>query len=104
MKCRWILTWKEVDEESKNPHQHQHPKFKPKARLVVLGYTDPDLAEIPRDSPTMTKLSRMLILQLVASKAWNLESFDVKTAFLRGSEEGHRLLGLEPTAEFSTEA
>ena len=100
MKCRWILTWKEVDEESKNPHQHQHPKFKPKARLVVLGYTDPDLAEIPRDSPTMTKLSRMLILQLVASKAWNLESFDVKTAFLRGSEEGHRLLGLEPTAEF----
>lgn len=101
MKCRWILTWKEVDEENNgtNQHQHQHPKFKPKARLVVLGYTDPNLAEIPRDSPTMTKLSRMLILQLVASKAWNIESFDVKTAFLRGSEEGHRLLGLEPTPE-----
>ncbi len=100
MKCRWILTWKEVDEEtSKNQHQHQHPKFKPKARLVVLGYTDPNLADIPRDSPTMTKLSRMLILQLAASKAWNIESFDVKTAFLRGSEQGSRLLGLEPTPE-----
>ena len=100
MKCRWILTWKEVDEESsKNSHQHQHPKYKPKARLVVLGYTDPDLADIPRDSPTMTKLSRMLILQLASSKKWNIESFDVKTAFLRGSEQGNRLLGLEPTPE-----
>ena len=100
MKCRWILTWKEVDEDkSKNLHQHQHPKFQPKARLVVLGYTDPNLESIPRDSPTMTKLSRMLILQIVASKAWQIESFDVKTAFLRGSEEGNRLLGLEPTTE-----
>ena len=100
MKCRWILTWKEVDEENvRNPHQNQHPKFKPKARLVVLGYTDPNLAEIPRDSPTMTKLSRMLILQLAASKSWNIESFDVKTAFLRGSEQGNRLLGLEPNPE-----
>ena len=100
MKCRWILTWKEVDEDtSKNQHQQQHPKFKPKARLVVLGYTDPDLADIPRDSPTMTKLSRMLILQLAASKSWSIESFDVKTAFLRGSEQGSRLLGLEPTPE-----
>ena len=100
MKCRWILTWKEIDEgSSKNLHQHQHPKFQPKARLVVLGYTDPNLEDIPRDSPTMTKLSRMLILQLVASKSWQIESFDVKTAFLRGSEEGNRLLGLEPTSE-----
>ena len=100
MRCRWILTWKEVDEENtKNLHQHQHPKFKPKARLVVLGYTDPNLADIPRDSPTMTKLSRMLILQLAASQSWNIESFDVKTAFLRGSEQGKRLLGLEPTIE-----
>ena len=52
MRCRWILTWKPVDpSEATAPNQHT-----PKARLVVLGYEDPLVHEIPRDSPTMTKL------------------------------------------------
>ena len=38
-----------------------------KARLVVLGYLDLALEEIPRDSPTLNRQSRMLILQLIAS-------------------------------------
>ena len=94
MRCRWILTWKPVDSSSEGPKQHT-----PKARLVVLGYEDPLVHEVPRDSPTMSKLSRMLILQLAASNGWNIESFDIKTAFLRGSEQGDRVLGIEPTAE-----
>ena len=94
MRCRWILTWKPVDSNSEGPKQHT-----PKARLVVLGYEDPLVHEIPRDSPTMSKLSRMLILQLAASNGWDIESFDIKTAFLRGSEQGDRVLGIEPTAE-----
>ena len=41
-----------------------------------------------------------LILQLASSKGWdNIESFDIKAAFLRGQEQGDRLLGIEPTAE-----
>ena len=98
MRCRWILTWKPTDEgdanNSKNPQQ-----YVPKARLVVLGYEDPLVHEIPRDSPTMSKLARMLILQFAASKHWNIESFDIKTAFLRGEEHSSRVLGLEPPSE-----
>eukprot|EP00435_Cladocopium_sp_Y103_P026958 s175_g6.t1 len=98
LRCRWILTWKPVDSsELKNkPNQNKHV---PKARLVVLGYEDPQVHEIPRDSPTMTKLTRMLILQTAASMGWDIESFDIRTAFLRGSETSERVLGIEPPDE-----
>ena len=96
MRCRWILTWKEVDTAGQ---EDQNPKHKPKARLVVLGYEDPQVDSIPRDSPTMSKLARMLVLQYAASKRWNIQSFDVQTAFLRGSEQSSRVLGMEPPEE-----
>ena len=95
LRSRWILTWKEVDEANyKGP-----TKYKPKARLVVLGYEDPLVDSIPRDSPTMSKMSRMLILQYASSMRWNIESFDIKTAFLRGQEQSTRILGMEPPEE-----
>ena len=94
LRCRWILTWKPVDSAEGNQTKHT-----PKARLVVLGYEDPLVHEIPRDSPTMSKLSRMLILQMAASHGWDIESFDIKTAFLRGQEHSDRVLGIEPNAE-----
>ena len=59
-----------------------------KARLVILGYEDPNLTEIPRDSPTLQKESRSLILQYCASQKWGIQSFDIKTAFLRGVPSG----------------
>ena len=40
MRARWVLTWKSTS--------------KAKARLCVLGFHDPDLAEVPRDGPTDT--------------------------------------------------
>ena len=45
MRCRWILTWKEVDPKDNPKGESQ----KPKARLVVLGFEDPLVDEIPRD-------------------------------------------------------
>ena len=99
MKCRWILTWKEIDESERKDSKIAQSQFKPKARLVVLGYTDPCIEDIPRDSPTMTKMTRMMILQFAASNNWDIESFDIKTAFLRGSEQGDRTLGIEPPPE-----
>ena len=96
MRCRWILTWKEVDEASST---NVSKKYTPKARLVVLGFEDPQVDAIPRDSPTMNKLSRTMILQLAASNAWDIQSFDIKTAFLRGSEQDNRMLGMEPPEE-----
>lgn len=97
MRCRWILTWKNLDEEeSKATGSHR----KPKARLVVLGYEDPQIDSIPRDSPTMSKLSRMFVLQTAASQKWTIESFDIKTAFLRGTDlSQERKLAIEPPKE-----
>ena len=66
------------------------------ARLVVLGFEDPMVDQIPRDSPTMSKLSRVLILQHAASLGYEIGSFDIKTAFLRGTENSQRILGIEP--------
>ena len=96
LRSRWILTWKEID----GSVQHEgSPKYKPKARLVVLGFEDPQVENIPRDSPTMNKLSRTFVLQMAASKQWTIQSFDIQTAFLRGSEQGSRILGMEPPEE-----
>jgi hypothetical protein len=49
LKSRWILTWKNLHEEDSNK-----PQRKAKARLVVLGFQDPKLCEVARDSPTLT--------------------------------------------------
>ena len=97
LRCRWILVWKPV-EPSTDADRNQPTKYKPKARLVVLGYMDPELESIPRDSPTLGRQSRMLILQMIASNRWSVKSFDIKSAFLQGTR-GDRLLGLEPVDE-----
>ena len=44
MTMRWVHTWK-VDENT--------GETKAKARLVVKGFTDPDLTEIRSESPTL---------------------------------------------------
>ena len=51
---RWILTWKE--------DLSQPSGRKPKARLVVKGFQDPDIDNLRSDSPTLTRDSRMLLL------------------------------------------
>ena len=63
MTMRWVHPWK-VDENTR--------ETKAKARLVVKGYTDPDLTEIRSESPTQSRLSRQLILQLSASRGFRL--------------------------------
>ena len=96
LRSRWILTWKDVDEIEA---QEIGKSKKAKARLVILGYEDPNLTEIPRDSPTLQKESRSLILQYSASQQWWIRSFDIKTAFLRGSRRDDRILGVDPPEE-----
>ena len=102
LRCRWILVWKPL--EGKDHHDANAPKLvthKPKARLVVLGYMDPKLTEVPRDSPTLGRQSKMIILQLIASMGWSLGSFDIKAAFLQGRPQRDRVIGLEPVAELA---
>ena len=76
-----------------------NPAPKPKARLVILGYEDPQLEMRARDSPTMGKDSRTLIFQCAASTKQKIRSFDIQTAFLRGSRQDGRILGMEPPEE-----
>lgn len=71
---------------------------KAKARLIVIGWEDPELDRVVNDAPTLTKDGRMLVLQGVASHKWPLISFDISTAFLHGKGDG-RPLGLVPTPE-----
>ena len=101
LRCRWVLTWKPIEESDRDP-QNPSKTQKAKARLVVLGYLDPKITEIPRDSPTLNRHSKMLLLQLIASKSWTLRSFDVKAAFLQGRPQSDRILGLEPVPELAT--
>ena len=72
MTIRWVRTWKVAEDTGET---------KAKARLVVKGFTDPDLTEIRSDSPTPSRLSRQLIPQIAASQGFRLRKGDVKTAF-----------------------
>eukprot|EP00971_Amphidinium_carterae_P244904 4862609-Amphidinium_carterae.2 len=65
----------------------------PKARVVLAGYADPDLATIERFSPVLTKTALHFILQIHSSShvhgvenGWSpcLCTGDVSTAFLQG--------------------
>ena len=97
LRCRWILTWKPIDPDPKYPGK----TTKAKARLVILGYLDPKLEELPRDSPTLGRHAKMLALQLIASKQWLLQSFDIRAAFLQGKAQQGRTLAIEPVIELS---
>ena len=94
LKSRWVLTWKPIDDPAPN-----QPTRKAKARLVVLGFQDPQLTEVARDSPTLTREGRHTILQTIASHQWVLSSFDIKTAFLRGKADSKNPLAMEPPVE-----
>ena len=97
LRCRWIHVWKPIEDPAEQKRLGK--KRKAKSRLVVLGYLDPELETIPRDSPTLNRQSRMLILQTIASLQWKLMSFDIKAAFLQGKTQENRIIGLEPVPE-----
>ena len=98
LRCRWVLTWKPIDNPSPED-QKVGRTSKAKARLVILGYLDPKLEELPRDSPTLGRNSKMLLLQLIASKGWQLRSLDIRAAFLQGKPQSNRVLAVEPVQE-----
>ena len=97
MRCRWLLVWKSPS-GNEEPGDLNAEGKRAKARIVVIGYEDPDIGEIPQDAPTLTKDGRGAVLQMVSSCGWSLISFDISTAFLHGKGDG-RVLGLHPTPE-----
>ena len=97
MQCRWLLTWKGPNGDEPPGELAMNGK-KAKARLVIIGYEDPDLSTIKNDSPTLSKDGRQTVLQQVSSYKWPLISFDISTAFLHGKGDG-RCLGIHPPEE-----
>ena len=82
---------------------------KPKARLIIKGYQDPDLLNLKRDSPALNNQNRNLIFSLAELFGWKIAVGDIKTAFLNGHktesernmfadppEEVRRMMGMKP--------
>ena len=90
LSSRWILTYK--------PDPNYPSGFKHKARLVVKGFQDPEIDKVSTDSPTLIRNGRMILLQIVSSLHWTVQSFDITTAFLRGKGDG-RQLAVDPVPE-----
>ena len=54
LEMRWVYTFKAVTDDAS--------KVKAKARIVVLGFSDPSLLERDTSSPALTRTSKMLLL------------------------------------------
>ena len=55
-----------------------------KARLTARGFQEED--EYPKESPTMQKYSLRTLLAIASAKGWPIETVDVKSAFLQGTQ------------------
>ena len=69
---RWVVTPKLINGE-----------WKSKARLVARGFEE-DSSKFRSDSPTCMKESIRVMLATSASCKWDVNSFDIKAAFLQG--------------------
>ena len=88
---RWVCTEKEG---------HDGMKVRHKARLVVRGFQE---AEDPRsDSPTLSKESLKLMMAIAANEGFEIQSLDVKNAYLQGSKID-RTVFVEPPADYKKE-
>ena len=71
MRMRWVLTYKDTGAA--------------KARLVLIGFEDPDLDRLVSSSPTMCRRTRQLVLQAAVQQGWKPLKGDIKSAFLQGT-------------------
>ena len=80
MKMRWVLTWKDP-----GANAPVGAKPKAKARLVILGFQDPQLGNPGHEtaSPTPSRTARQVFLTVAAHRKYTVESGDVSTAFLQ---------------------
>ena len=67
-----------------------------RARLVARGFEEK--IDVPVDSPTISKDNLRIMFVIIQSMNWELQSTDVKSAFLQGRELEREVL-LKPPAE-----
>ena len=71
MRMRWVLTTK--------------PSGEAKARLVILGYQQPNLVDVQAAAPTMNRMSRNILLMTCPNLGFRVRAGDVMSAFLQTS-------------------
>ncbi|CAE7345527.1 GIP [Symbiodinium sp. KB8] len=97
LRMRWVLTFKSAGSDTANAG-----KMKAKARIVILGFSDPHLLEVETASPAMSRLSRQLFLQMCSTRRWRALKADVKSAFLQAeSPQRDRQVYARPIAELA---
>ena len=69
---RWVVTPKLID-----------GLWSTKARLVARGFEE-DKSELRTDSPTCMRETVKVVLTMAVSNQWNINSIDIKAAFLQG--------------------
>ena len=57
-----------------------------KARLVARGFEEMNTQDLPKDSPTCASESLKMIMAVICQNKWQLNSMDIKAAFLQGKE------------------
>ena len=77
MRMRWVLVLKGTDTPG---------RVKAKARIVILGFSDPEGEFLDTAAPTLSKRSKHLLLNLATHRRWHVIKADAKAAFLQGSE------------------
>ena len=70
---KWVCTKKEMKDD-----------IIIKARLVAKGFQDEGSEFVRSDSPTCAKESLRIVLSIICSYGWQMNSMDIKTAFLQG--------------------
>ena len=70
---RWVVTKKNKTKENIY-----------KARLVAQGFEEIEKDNIRKDSPTCCKENLRIILSIIVSFKWKIDSLDIKSAFLQG--------------------
>ena len=80
----WVLTLKGLDV---------------KARLTARGFQESD--EYPKESPTLQKYSLRTLLTIATAKGWTIETVDVKSAFLQGTQLTRQVF-VQPPKESNT--
>ena len=88
---RWALTEKFVNGNKTT-----------KARLVARGFEEHHLAKLRTDSPTYGKESLRIMIAIIITNGWEINSLDIKSAFLQGKEISRDLF-VKPPKEAKTD-
>ena len=88
-----------MDPENQNAVQVSGKRVKAKARLVILGYLDPELENLHRDSPTLGRNSKNDPPPNDCIYGLDVEVVRYSSSISTGKTPTNRILAVEPVPE-----